>query len=81
MSECYPNRFATRSGSSLHFTVIFITLFTFSAFLGAVTMSGPSGALGASIALIAVFLPSALLVIGVLPCWERLRRAPRVQRA
>ncbi|MFC7764818.1 hypothetical protein [Leucobacter soli] len=39
-------------------------------------MSGPSGALGASIALIAVFLPSALLVIGVLPFWERLRRAP-----
>ncbi len=56
-------------------------LFTFSAFLGAVTTSGPSGALGASIALVAIFLPSALLIIGVLPLWNRLRRAPRVQRA
>ena len=56
-------------------------LFTYSAFLGAVTTSGPSGALGASIALVAIFLPSALLIIGVLPLWNRLRRAPRVQRA
>lgn len=55
-------------------------LFTFAAFLGAVTTSGASGLLGASIALLAIFLPSALLVMGVLPFWERLRRAPRVQR-
>lgn len=55
-------------------------LFTFAAFLGAVTTSGPTGLLGASIALLAVFLPSALLVTGVLPFWERLHRAPRVQR-
>ncbi|WBL19854.1 chromate transporter [Citricoccus sp. NR2] len=55
-------------------------LFTFAAFLGAVTTGGPSGLLGASIALLAIFLPSALLVMGVLPFWERLRRAPRVQR-
>ncbi|HMM83640.1 MAG TPA: chromate efflux transporter [Terrimesophilobacter sp.] len=55
-------------------------LFTFAAFLGAVTTGGPSGLLGASIALPAIFLPSALLVMGVLPFWERLRRAPRVQR-
>ncbi|MEA5116583.1 MAG: chromate efflux transporter, partial [Propionicimonas sp.] len=37
-------------------------LFTFAAFLGAVTTGGPSGALGAGLALVAVFLPSALLV-------------------
>ncbi|MGF3057460.1 chromate efflux transporter [Microbacterium sp. YY-01] len=55
-------------------------LFTFAAFLGAVTTRGPNELLGASIALLAIFLPSALLVMGVLPFWERLRRAPRVQR-
>lgn len=55
-------------------------LFTFSAFLGAVTTSGPGGALGASIALVAIFLPAALLVAGALPFWERLRRAAGVQR-
>lgn len=56
-------------------------LFTFAAFLGAVTTSGPGGMAGASIALIAIFLPSALLVLGVLPFWERLRRIVGVQRA
>jgi chromate transporter len=56
-------------------------LFTFAAFLGAVTTSGPGGMAGASIALIAIFLPSALLVLGVLPFWERLRRIVGVRRA
>ncbi len=56
-------------------------LFTFAAYLGAVTESGPTGLTGAGIALLAVFLPSALLVLGVLPFWERLRRAPRARRA
>lgn len=56
-------------------------LFTFAAFLGAVTTSGPGGMAGASIALIAIFLPSALLVLGVLSFWERLRRIVGVRRA
>jgi chromate transporter len=56
-------------------------LFTFAAFLGAVTTSGPTGVLGASIALVAIFLPSALLIVGALPFWERLRHAPQAQRA
>lgn len=56
-------------------------LFTFAAFLGAVTTSGPSGVLGASIALLAVFLPSALLIVGVIPFWEKLRRAMKVRQA
>ncbi|MFD1718743.1 chromate efflux transporter [Georgenia deserti] len=56
-------------------------LFTFAAYLGAVTESGPTGLTGAAIALLAIFLPSALLVLGVLPFWERLRRAPRARRA
>ncbi|WP_344789789.1 chromate efflux transporter [Gryllotalpicola daejeonensis] len=56
-------------------------LFTFSAFLGAVTTSGPSGLVGAAIALIAIFLPAFLLVVGALPFWDTLRGAPRVRRA
>ncbi|GAB3167523.1 chromate efflux transporter [Myceligenerans halotolerans] len=56
-------------------------LFTFSAYLGALSTTGPGGALGAAIALVAVFLPSALLVTGALPFWDRLRRARGAQRA
>lgn len=56
-------------------------LFTFAAYLGAVTTSGPTGIAGATIALVAIFAPSALLVVGALPFWERLRRAPRARRA
>lgn len=55
-------------------------LFTFSAYLGASMESGPSGVLGASIALVAVFLPAGLLVVGVLPFWDRLRQAPTARR-
>lgn len=56
-------------------------LFTFAAYLGSLTQAGPTGLLGATIALVAIFLPGALLVIGALPFWERLRRSPRAQRA
>ncbi|SMX65997.1 chromate transporter [Brevibacterium iodinum ATCC 49514] len=48
-------------------------LFTFAAFLGASMTTGPSGILGAGIALLAIFLPAGQLVIGILPFWERLR--------
>lgn len=54
-------------------------LFTFAAYLGSVTSTPPSGLLGAAIALVAVFLPSALLLVAVLPFWEALRRAPQAQ--
>lgn len=56
-------------------------LFTLAAYLGAVTTSGPTGVVGAAVALVAVFLPSGLLVVGALPFWERLRRAPGARRA
>ena len=56
-------------------------LFTFAAFLGASTTSGPTGLVGAGIALIAIFLPAGLLVIGALPFWERLRQARSARRA
>lgn len=56
-------------------------LFTLSAYLGAVTTAGPTGITGAMIALIAIFLPSALLVIGALPFWEDLRRNRLARKA
>ncbi|WP_028647951.1 chromate efflux transporter [Nocardiopsis sp. CNT312] len=56
-------------------------LFTFSAYLGALMPVAGSPLLGAATALGAVFLPSALLVVGALPFWERLRTAPRARRA
>lgn len=56
-------------------------LFTFAAYLGAVTTGEPSPLVGAAVALIAIFLPSALLLMGVLPFWDRLRRSPHIQRA
>lgn len=52
-------------------------LFTFSAYLGAV-MKGWSGAL---LALVAIFLPSFLLIVGALPFWDFLRSKSSFQRA
>lgn len=48
-------------------------LFTFAAFLGATMQSAPTGWTGASLALLAIFLPAFLLVAGALPFWERWR--------
>jgi len=48
-------------------------LFTFAAYLGAVMGPGAGGLLGAVIALVAIFLPGMLLLLGVLPFWDRLR--------
>jgi chromate transporter len=48
-------------------------LFTFAAFLGA-SASGPiSGWAGGLLALVAIFVPSFLLILGALPFWDRLR--------
>ena len=56
-------------------------LFTFSAYLGAVSRPAPNGWLGALIALLAIFLPSFLLLIGILPFWNRLRALEPFQAA
>jgi chromate transporter len=56
-------------------------LFTFAAYLGAVQAPEPNGLAGATVALVAVFLPSFFLVIGALPFWEALRGRPDVQSA
>jgi len=50
-------------------------LFSFAAYLGA-AMGGISGAV---IALVAIYVPSALLVIGALPFWDRLRSMAQAQ--
>ncbi|WP_448679484.1 chromate efflux transporter [Pseudomonas nicosulfuronedens] len=55
-------------------------LFTFAAFLGA-AISEPGGALGALLCLVAIFLPSFLLVLGALPFWESLRRQRHLRAA
>lgn len=55
-------------------------LFTFASFLGA-SAQGINWALGATIATIAIFLPAALLVLGAMPFWERIRQMPRAGAA
>ena len=56
-------------------------LFTFAAFLGAAMDTGLPGWLNGLLCLVVVFLPSFLLVIGILPFWDQLRRNLRMQAA
>lgn len=56
-------------------------LFTFAAFLGASLEGGVSGWAGAALCLFAVFLPSFLLVPGVLPFWPSVKKHPKAQAA
>jgi len=56
-------------------------LFTFAAYLGAAMRPAPNGLLGAALCLGAIFLPSFLLLLGVLPFWEDLRRRAGAQAA
>ena len=54
-------------------------LFTFAAYLGAVMKPSPHGVAGATISLIAIFLPGILVLMGTLPFWEAFRRRARAQ--
>lgn len=56
-------------------------LFTFAAFLGTAMNQAPTGVSGGLIALLAIFAPSFLLILGALPFWEALRRSQRTQAA
>jgi chromate transporter len=56
-------------------------LFTFAAYLGAAMQPAPNGWAGAILCLVAVFLPSFLLVFGALPFWAPLRDRPAAQTA
>ena len=50
-------------------------MFTFTVYLGATMSVGPGGIVGGLLALAAIYLPSVFLIFGILPHWERLRRA------
>jgi chromate transporter len=56
-------------------------LFTFAAYLGAIMGPEPNGWQGALLCLAAIFLPAFLLVVGVLPFWDDLRRFRAVRAA
>ena len=56
-------------------------LFTFSAYLGAIAEPTPNGVAGAAIALVAIFLPSFLLLGAALPLWAAVRERVVVQAA
>jgi chromate transporter len=50
-------------------------LFSFAAYLGAVVNVGPGGVAGAAVALLAIYVPGMLLLVGALPLWHTLHRA------
>jgi len=54
-------------------------LFTFAAYLGTVLEPAPNGLAGAAIALIAIFLPGFLLLIGIIPFWDAFRTRASAQ--
>ncbi len=56
-------------------------LFTFAAFLGAIASAPPGGALGATLALIAIFAPGMLILMGALPFWHQFRVRPGARAA
>ena len=56
-------------------------MFAVAAYLGALAPSGQGGVLGASLALLAIFLPGFLLLAGFLPLWHRLSAHPHAARA
>jgi chromate transporter len=56
-------------------------LFTFAAYLGTVMPPPLNGWPGAVLALVAIFFPSFLLVIGALPFWDVARARPGMQAA
>ncbi len=56
-------------------------LTTFAAFIGAAQRDAPSGVVGGLVALVLIFLPAWLLVIGALPFWDALRRRRRALAA
>jgi chromate transporter len=56
-------------------------LFTFAAYLGALSTVGSGGPMGATVALVAIFLPGLLLVAGIMPFWAALRQNPGLAAA
>jgi chromate transporter len=55
-------------------------LFTFAAYLGTVA-SPPGGVAGAALALVAIFAPGIMVLLGALPFWNDLRAKPEARAA
>ena len=68
------------SNAHAAFTDVPGPLFSFAAYLGA-SMGRANGVLGAALCLVAIYLPSFLLIVGVLPFWSMLRRQPLARAA
>jgi chromate transporter len=56
-------------------------LFTFGGYLGTAMEPEPNGVAGATLGLVAIFLPGYLLMMGALPLWGAARSRPGVQAA
>ena len=56
-------------------------LFSFAAYVGAAMPTAPNGIVGGLLALVAMFLPSALLVYGALRFWTALATNTRIRKA
>lgn len=56
-------------------------LFSFASYLGTVMKMPPNGIAGSIICLLAIYLPSFLLVVGALPFWDMLRHQSSVRDA
>jgi chromate transporter len=56
-------------------------LFTFAAYLGATIQPEMFGILGATTALVAVFAPGLLVIVGIMPFWDSWRLIPTAQAA
>ena len=54
-------------------------LFTFAGFLGAVASIPPHGIVGATVALLAIFIPGMLCLVGTLPFWNAVSANPRAR--
>lgn len=56
-------------------------MFSFAAYLGAILPGNHGGAAGGFVALLAIFLPGFLLVVGILPFWQAFSTRPAAARA
>ena len=72
--------FAASYGKLMMWFFLISDAFTFSAFLGTVIKSGPNGWIGAVICLMAIFLPSFFLILGVLPFWDSLGKLQSIAK-
>jgi chromate transporter len=56
-------------------------MFSIAGYLGSASSSPPNGIIGGILGLVFVFLPAFLLIIGILPFWEKIYHNKRIQTA